>query len=307
MKHFADTMKDGSYYFGWQVNAFTHNHHVIVSENFLLFLSLLCGCLVLQHYVEKEYKITFLPGALATMLVSVIVGGIIRLSIPHDESFSPLVIGFSSDVLYFGLLPPIIFDSAYHLRRRLFFGNLGAVFALACAGTIIITMLTALGITAIQHNGTKFGIDVNFTVMERITFACALSATDPVSTLAVFSNLKVDPTLFYAMLGESVLNDAVAITAFRVSSRLIEATSLTYLDGVACAVNFIVLAIGSSVIGYCTGLMVALGLKHTHFGKDKVVPMGIVVCAMYIPFFLAEILQLSGVVAIFFGGIAARR
>ena len=300
-------MKDSSYYFGWQVNAFTHNHHVILSENFLLFLSLLCGCLVLQHYVEKEYKIVFLPGALATMLVSVIVGGIIRLSIPHDESFSPLVIGFSSDVLYFGLLPPIIFDSAYHLRRRLFFGNLGAVFALACAGTIIITMLTALGISVIQNYGAKFGIDVNFTVMERITFACALSATDPVSTLAVFSNLKVDPTLFYAMLGESVLNDAVAITAFRVSSRLIEATSLTYLDGIACAVNFIVLAIGSSVIGYGTGLMVALGLKHTHFGKDKIVPMGIVVCAMYIPFFLAEILQLSGVVAIFFGGIAARR
>ena len=33
--------------------------------------------------------------------------------------------------------------------------------------------------------------------------------THTVSTLAVFAELKVDPTLFYLVFGESVLNDAV--------------------------------------------------------------------------------------------------
>lgn len=300
-------MKDSNYYFGWEVNAFSNNHHVVLSENFLLFFTLLCGCLVLQHILTDKYKIKCFPSAIATMLVSMVVGGIIRACLPHNEDFSPLVIGFSSDILYFGLLPPIIFNSAYHLRRRLFFGNMGAVIALACVGTCATTALTAVGINVIQSFGHQLGIHVNFTFMERIAFACALSATDPVSTLAVFTSLKVDPTLYYAMLGESVLNDAVAITAFRVSSRFIDATNVTYIDGIACFVNFIVLIIGSSLIGYGTGVLVAWGLKYVHFGKDKVIPMGIVVCTMYIPFFLTEMFQLSGIVAIFFSGIAARR
>lgn len=300
-------MKDGSYYFGWEVHAFSRNHHVVLSENFLLFFSLLGGCLVLQHVLENGCKIKYLPGAIATMLVSMVVGGVIRACLPHDEDFSPLVIGFSSDILYFGLLPPIIFNSAYHLRRRLFFGNMGAVFSLAVVGTCVTTALTALGINVIQYYGSQFGVNIEFSFMERIAFACALSATDPVSTLAVFSSLKVDPTLYYAMLGESVLNDAVAITAFRASSRLIGATNITYLDGVACVVNFVVLLVGSSIIGYGTGVLAAWGLKYVHFGRDRVIPMGVVVCTMYIPFFLAEMFQLSGIVAIFFAGIAARR
>ena len=32
-----------------------------------------------------------------------------------------------------------------------------------------------------------------------------------VSTLAVFAELRVDPTLFYLVFGESVLNDAVVV------------------------------------------------------------------------------------------------
>ena len=301
-------MKDASYYFGWEVNAFSRSDHVVLSENFLLFFCMLGGCLILQHLVEKVYKVKCLPGAVATMLVSIVIGGIIRAALHHEGSFSPLVIGFSTDVLYFGLLPPIIFNSAYHLRRRLFFGNMGAVFSLACVGTITTTALTAVGINIIQHYSSQlFGQTIYFTFMERIAFACALSATDPVSTLAVFSSLKVDPTLYYAMLGESVLNDAVAITAFRVSSRLIAATSVTYVDGIACFINFIILVVGSSIVGYGFGILVALGLKYLDFGRDRVVPTSTVFCTMYIPFFLAEMFQLSGIVAIFFAGISARR
>jgi sodium/hydrogen exchanger 8 len=39
---------------------------------------------------------------------------------------------------------------------------------------------------------------------ECLTFGALISATDPVSTLAVFAELKVDPNLFYLVFGESV-------------------------------------------------------------------------------------------------------
>ena len=40
-----------------------------------------------------------------------------------------------------------------------------------------------------------------------------ISATDPVATLSVFSELSVPPLLYHLVFGESVLNDAVRTPA----------------------------------------------------------------------------------------------
>jgi hypothetical protein len=38
---------------------------------------------------------------------------------------------------------------------------------------------------------------MQFSFAEALTFGALISATDPVSTLAIFAELRVDPTLFY--------------------------------------------------------------------------------------------------------------
>eukprot|EP00957_Ditylum_brightwellii_P136882 10438634-Ditylum_brightwellii.AAC.1 len=55
--------------------------------------------------------------------------------------------------------------------------------------------------------GLVGGFDPSFA--ELLTFGGLISATDPVSTLAIFQAKRVDPHLFYLVFGESVLNDAV--------------------------------------------------------------------------------------------------
>lgn len=50
---------------------------------------------------------------------------------------------------------------------------------------------------------------------ESMVFGSFLSATDPVATLAIFQALNVDSTLYMLVLGESILNDAVAIILYR--------------------------------------------------------------------------------------------
>ena len=79
-------------------------------------------------------------------------------------------------------------------------------------GTCISITIVATGIYLISNTTSFLTSASSFSVIECVAFASLISSTDPVSTLAVFQSLRVDPTLFYLVFGESVLNDAIAIT-----------------------------------------------------------------------------------------------
>lgn len=68
-----------------------------------------------------------------------------------------------------------------------------------------------------QH-GTfqKFGASI----IPSLLFGSLISATDPVTVLAVFHDLRVDYDLYSLVFGESVLNDAVAIVLYRLAAVL---------------------------------------------------------------------------------------
>lgn len=55
---------------------------------------------------------------------------------------------------------------------------------------------------------------LGFTLIECLTFGSTLSATDPVTILAIFNQYKVDPKLYTVIFGESLLNDAVSIVMY---------------------------------------------------------------------------------------------
>lgn len=51
-------------------------------------------------------------------------------------------------------------------------------------------------------------------LLECLIFGSTLSATDPVTILAIFNQYKVDPKLYSVIFGESLLNDAVSIVLY---------------------------------------------------------------------------------------------
>jgi sodium/hydrogen exchanger-like protein 6/7 len=55
---------------------------------------------------------------------------------------------------------------------------------------------------------------LKFTLLECLIFGSTLSATDPVTILAIFNTYKVDPKLYSVIFGESILNDAVSIVMY---------------------------------------------------------------------------------------------
>jgi solute carrier family 9 (sodium/hydrogen exchanger), member 6/7 len=53
-----------------------------------------------------------------------------------------------------------------------------------------------------------------------LQLGATLSATDPVTVIAIFTTYKVDPKLFTIIFGEGLLNDAVAIVMFEALGRI---------------------------------------------------------------------------------------
>jgi len=54
-----------------------------------------------------------------------------------------------------------------------------------------------------------------FTPLEALIFGALISATDPVTVLAIFGSQGADRDLYSLVFGESVLNDAVAIVLYQ--------------------------------------------------------------------------------------------
>ncbi len=52
-------------------------------------------------------------------------------------------------------------------------------------------------------------------IIPSLLFGSLISATDPVTVLAIFHDLHVDFDLYSLVFGESVMNDAVAIVMYR--------------------------------------------------------------------------------------------
>ncbi|KAK9401181.1 sodium/hydrogen exchanger 9 [Crotalus adamanteus] len=120
---------------------------------------------------------------------------------------------FDPSIFFNVLLPPIIFHAGYSLKKRHFFRNLGSILAYAFLGTavscIVIGLIMYGFVKALVHVNQLNSGDFHFT--DCLLFGSFMSATDPVTVLAIFHELHVDTDLYTLLFGESVLNDAVAI------------------------------------------------------------------------------------------------
>lgn len=181
---------------------------------------------ILQKFLHDHANIgAVLPEAAMIILVGMIAGALLNVFTSFEsendknmaDGLAQSLLSFSPTTFFVVLLPPIIFNSGYHVRRDLFFRYMTPICLYACLGTAICTMVVAGILYAVKDS---FSFDV--TLLELMAFGALISATDPVSTLSVFSSKRVDPHLFYLVFGESVINDAVGLVLFEALAHLIE-------------------------------------------------------------------------------------
>lgn len=107
------------------------------------------------------------------------------------------------------LLPWIILNAGYFLPLRAFFDNIAVIVLFAVIGTLWNTF--AVGLTL--WGFSRMGVFIQLAPVHTLVFASLLAAVDPVAVLAVFEKVHVKEVLCIVVLGESLLNDGIAVVS----------------------------------------------------------------------------------------------
>lgn len=228
-------------------------------------------------------------------------------------SAAPLTenMGFNYKIFFNMLLPPIILSSGYELHQANFFRNIGTILTFAFAGTF----LSAVVIGLILWLFTRLPGMIDLDFVEAISVGATLSATDPVTILAIFNSYKVDPKLYTIIFGESILNDAIAIVIFETAQKYVQKTNddgedikrnlglLTFFEGTGI---FLFVFFLSMFIGVVVGIGAALLLKFTYVRRFPKIESCLIFLIAYATYFFSHAVHLSGIVSLLFCGITLK-
>jgi len=159
--------------------------------------------------IQHRYHFTFLPGPATAVVLGAILGLFIRLT--SNEGDIPSELGFSGEIFFLILLPIIIFQAGYSLRKKEFFGQLVSILTFSILGTA----LAAFVIGTILYGAGHFGWSLKLTLNEALAYASIVSATDAVAVANMYRSLDVDPMLSVLIYGEGSVNDATSIVMYQ--------------------------------------------------------------------------------------------
>ena len=114
------------------------------------------------------------------------------------------LVNLSPELILEIFLPPLLFEAAWNIRWRSLKESLVPVSLFAIVGVIISVLGTAWALSGLTE----------LSLATALLVGASLSATDPVSVVALFRELGASKRLTILMEGESLFNDGVAVVAF---------------------------------------------------------------------------------------------
>jgi len=217
--------------------------------------------------------------------VSLVLGGLL-LGIIQLPILSPLQPGhrpdwLTPDVILILFLPALVFEGSVKLDVRELLRNSVPLLLLANAGVLLAALVTGYLVHWL----------IGLPVLIALLFGCIISATDPISVLAIFKDLRVDKRLSLIMEGESLLNDGTAVVLFGILFGAIVAEKLTVPKGIE---QYFLAVAGGAVLGSALGYLAS---RITGTVDDPQIEITLTTILAYGSYLLAFHLHLSGVIA----------
>ncbi|HMA38134.1 MAG TPA: Na+/H+ antiporter [Chloroflexia bacterium] len=214
--------------------------------------------------------------------VALVIAGLVIAVVPGAPT-----VQLTPDLILAVFLPALVFEAAYNLHFGQLRENLRTISALAIPGVL----LTAVVVAGLLHVASGFSWRV------ALLFGAIVAATDPVSVVATFKELGAPPRLRTILEGESLFNDGTALVLFRLILGVIVAGAF---DSATSAGQFVLVIAGGAGIGAAAGYIVAHLMRRF---DDYLVETVLTLILAYGTYFLAEQLQVSGVIAVVVAGL----
>jgi len=221
----------------------------------------------------------------APYTVALVVGGLM-LSALRLPRLSPLDPGqrpdwLTPDVILIVFLPALVFEGGVKLNVRDLVRNSAPLLLLANLGVLLAALVTGY----LVHWTTGLPVEI------ALLFGAIISATDPISVLAIFKDLRMDKRLSLIVEGESLLNDGTAAALFQIMLAGIISGHLGAWKGVG---QFLFSVLGGAFLGSFLGYAAS---RLTRTIDDPEVQITLTVVVAYSSYLLAYQLHLSGIIA----------
>jgi monovalent cation/hydrogen antiporter len=198
------------------------------------------------------------------------------------------VVELDPDVIFLVFLPPLLQSAGYYTGPRELRAEAGPLSALVIGLTL--TTMTAVAVVA-----EAVIPEIGWT--EAFVLGAIVAPTDPVAAIATFDRVGVSDRVASLVEGESMLNDATALVAYRVA--LAALVTGTFSAGDA-AVDLVVSVAGGIAIGLAVSWAALQAIRRL---DDPPLSILISVLIAYLSFAIAEEVDASGVLAVVSAGL----
>jgi len=235
--------------------------------------------LLIASAVAMATKWVRVPYTLALVIVGLVISPMHFLPAVH----------VSPDLILLIFLPALLFEAAWNLKLDQLRRNLLPILVLAVAGVVLSTGVISL----ILH----YGLGLSW--RPALLFGSMISATDPVSVLALFKTLGLPSRLATIVEGESLLNDGTAVVVFRI---ILIAAAGSSVGGLALSSlrEFVVVVACGLLAGVILGVLAS---TLTSYFDDHLLEITLTTIAAYGSFLMAEGLHVSPVIAVLATGL----
>ncbi|KAL2472915.1 sodium/hydrogen exchanger 4 [Forsythia ovata] len=242
-----------------------------------IFVAVLCFCLVIGHLLGES---RWFNESITALLIGCLTGTVILLISKWKSS---QLLRFDEELFFIYLLPPIIFNAGFQVKKKQFFHNFFTIMLFGVVGVFISSSIITAGSWLLFP---KFGF-TGLTARDYLGIGTIFSSTDTVCTLQVLHQEET-PLLYSLVFGEGVVNDATSVVLFNAIQKI----DVNRIDGwtaVHIFVDFLYLFSTSTALGVAAGLFTAYILKGLYFGRHSTVrEIALTVLMAYLSYMLAE-------------------
>jgi CPA1 family monovalent cation:H+ antiporter len=215
--------------------------------------------------------------------IVLVVGGLLLSLIP---GLPPVRV--TPEVVFLIFLPPILYPAALFTSWRDFHASLRPILLLA----IGLVLFTVLLVGFIAHR-----LIPELPLAAGFVLGAIVSPPDAIAAIAIAERLRVPRRIVSVLEGESLVNDATALVAYRLAIAAL-ATSSISLGSITG--RFLIIAIGGIVLGLLIGMLTTWAQRRIDDPPIEICLSLLTPFAAYLP---AERLGLSGVLAVVTAGI----